>query len=102
MLPRLAEWQASLAETLTLPAIFTGQREDILRQARDAGLDMALAQDANEIFELYRLRATPSAIVVEADGRIGSVAVEGSPAIEALIRSVVARRDPPRLAIQPV
>jgi uncharacterized membrane protein YphA (DoxX/SURF4 family)/thiol-disulfide isomerase/thioredoxin len=90
MLPLLAGWQQSLSGTATLPAIFAGQREDMERLSEEAGLSLALAQEANEVFELYGLRATPSALVVEPDGTIGGTAVEGTAPIEALIRSVVA------------
>jgi uncharacterized membrane protein YphA (DoxX/SURF4 family)/thiol-disulfide isomerase/thioredoxin len=100
MLPEIGEWQASLAHALTLPVIFTGQRDEILGLAGGARLSLALAQQANEVFELYRLRATPAAVLVQPDGTIGSAAVEGSPAIEALIRSVIAKHRQSSLVVQ--
>jgi thiol-disulfide isomerase/thioredoxin/uncharacterized membrane protein YphA (DoxX/SURF4 family) len=89
MLPLLAGWQDALANTITLPVIFSGERADIERIATNEGLSIALAQHASEVFSLYALRATPSAVLIDGDGRIASAPVEGAPAIEALIRTAV-------------
>ena len=89
MLPLLAGWQDALANTITLPVIFSGERGDIERIATNEGLSIALAQHASEVFSLYALRATPSAVLIDGDGRIASTPVEGASAIEALIRSAV-------------
>lgn len=87
MLPKLAEWQESLAGSVSLPAIFTGEQPEIERLAEDAGLSVVLAQEGSEVFGLYALRATPSGVLIDADGVIAATPAEGVPAIEALIRS---------------
>jgi uncharacterized membrane protein YphA (DoxX/SURF4 family)/thiol-disulfide isomerase/thioredoxin len=94
MLPKLARWQESLADALALPAIFTGDRDDIERLAEDVGLSVVLAQEASELFGAYALRATPSGVLIDADGLIASTPAEGVPAIEALIRSAAATVTP--------
>jgi thiol-disulfide isomerase/thioredoxin/uncharacterized membrane protein YphA (DoxX/SURF4 family) len=90
MMPALARWQESLSDSAALTAIFSGEREEIERLCEEHGLSMALSQENDEVFTLYRLRATPSGVLVNADGTIASIPAEGVPAIEALIRSSLA------------
>ncbi len=87
LLPELGRWQEVLADSVSLPAIFSGQREAVERLTREHGLASALAQQANETFELYALRATPSAVAIDPAGQIVGSAAEGATAIEALIRT---------------
>ena len=91
MLPALARWQQSLADTLTLAAIFSGETGEVERLSAEHELGTALAQDVDETFTAYALRATPSGVLIDADGIIAGAPAEGAPAIEALIRSGVAR-----------
>ena len=89
MLPTLAGWQASLVDSVSLPAIFAGERAEVERLSAEHGLGLVLAQDGEELFNLYALRATPSGVLIGADGAIAGSPAEGVPAIEALIRSAV-------------
>jgi thiol-disulfide isomerase/thioredoxin len=70
LLPSLGRWQESLAGSVTVAAIFAGERDDVERLCAEHGLGLALAQKHNEVFELYKLRATPSAVLVGVDGVI--------------------------------
>ncbi len=97
MLPTLAKWQDSLADALPVAAVFSGDPGDIETLAGEQGLAQALAQEGEETFTAYGLRATPSAVLISSDGTIGALAAEGVPAIEALVRSALADR--PSLAI---
>jgi thiol-disulfide isomerase/thioredoxin/uncharacterized membrane protein YphA (DoxX/SURF4 family) len=99
MLPSLARWQDSLVESLALPAIFAGERADIERISAEQDLRVALAQEDNEAFGLYNLRATPSAVLISAGGAVASAPAEGVPAIEALIRTAVAQSRPDELVL---
>ncbi len=100
LLPTLGRWQDSLSNSLTLTAIFTGEREDVERLSAEHELSLALAQPGNETFELYELRATPSAVLVEVNGIIASAPAEGVPAIEALVRTAAARARPVELIVE--
>lgn len=102
MLPSLARWQDSLAESVTLAAIFAGERRDIERLSEEHELRLALAQEGTEAVELYALRATPSAVLVGTDGVIAGAPAEGVPAVEALIRTTVARPRPVELVVERV
>ena len=100
MLPTLARWQESLGDVLTMPAVFSGAREEVDRLCEEHELGSALAQENDEVFELYALRATPSAVLLSTDGSIASAPAEGLPAIEALIRSaLVSVHEPNRLLV---
>jgi thiol-disulfide isomerase/thioredoxin len=99
MLPDLARWQGTLDESLTLAAIFSGDRSEVERVADEHGLRIVLAEEANEIFELYALRATPSGLEITGEGKIASAPAEGSPAIEALVRAVLSRTQPQQLLV---
>jgi thiol-disulfide isomerase/thioredoxin/uncharacterized membrane protein YphA (DoxX/SURF4 family) len=91
MLPTLAGWQQSLADSLTLSAIFSGEAAEIERLSDEHELSLVLAQDVDEAFTLYALRATPSAVLIDSDGVIAGAPAEGVSAIEALIRSALAQ-----------
>jgi thiol-disulfide isomerase/thioredoxin/uncharacterized membrane protein YphA (DoxX/SURF4 family) len=99
MLPSLAQWQDSLTGSVTLAAIFAGDRDEIEQLSEEHELSLVLAQDGADTFERYGLRATPSAVLVSADGLIGGAPAEGPPAIEALIRTAVGA-NPAELVIE--
>ncbi len=90
MLPTLAGWQASLADSLSLPAMFAGEPAEVERLSAEHGLSLVLGQTGDELFNLYALRATPSGVLIGSDGTIAGSPAEGVPAIEALIRSATA------------
>lgn len=99
MLPTLARWQDSLADAVSLPAIFSGDRAEIERLGEESGLSVILAQEGSEVFGAYALRATPSGVLVDANGVIAGTPAEGVPAIEALIRSAAANGAAQPLAV---
>jgi hypothetical protein len=98
MLPALGRWQQSLEASLTLTAIFSGEAAEIERLVEEHEIDHALAQENDEVFRLYDLKATPSAVPI-VDGVIAGAAAEGAAAIEALIRSSLAQTAPHELVI---
>ncbi len=100
MLPTLGRWQDSLSSSLTLAAIFAGEREEVERLCAEHELSLAMAQEADEVFDLYELRATPSAVLVDLKGIIASAPAEGVPAIEALVRTAAAQERPLELSVE--
>src|SRR3954466_9615660 len=110
--PDLPRWGEALAGNVTLGliGIHTYLRYDeaavrngsTLREVYES--DPELAAESDELFELfdaYRLMATPAAVLVTPEGTIASATVDGKPAIEALIRLAAARRGAPGLRIAP-
>jgi hypothetical protein len=95
MLPSLGHWQDALASSMTVAAIFEGARGDVERLSAEHELSLVLAQETREVFELYRLRATPSAVLIGDDRQVAAAPAEGVTAIEALIRTAAAAESEP-------
>ncbi len=100
MLPTLGRWQGSLSSSVTLAAIFTGEREEVERLSAEHELSLVLAQEDNEAFDLYELQATPTGVLIDVRGIVASAPAEGVPAIEALIRTAAAQERPVELAVE--
>jgi hypothetical protein len=96
MLPALSQWQDSLDGTVTLAAIFTGRREAVEQVSEQRALSTVLVDPASEVSGLYGIHATPSGVMVEADGTVPSGPAQGPAAIEALIRTAIRRTQPSR------
>jgi hypothetical protein len=98
-MPQLASWQRSLADSLTVALVFSGDADEIARLSEQHDLQIALVQRTDETFTDYGMRATPSAVLVDVDGAIASAPAEGGPPIEALIRAAVAQARPAALVV---
>ena len=85
LVPKLAGWQRSLAERLTIAVVSRGQARDHEVWTRH-GLQKILVQDGSEASEAYRIRGTPSAVIVTTAGTVGSNPAETVFGIEPLIR----------------
>jgi thiol-disulfide isomerase/thioredoxin len=100
LLPSLAHWQDALSGSVTVAAIFEGARDEVGRVSAEHELSPVLAQKEQETFELYALRATPSAVLIGADGTIAGAPAEGVTAIEALVRTAAAESRPFELVVE--
>jgi peroxiredoxin len=89
LLPDLARWQHELREQLTVALVSRGNPDENAALAGEHGLETVLVQEDREIAELYGAYATPSAVLVGADGRVAHALVVGAAAIEELVGSVV-------------
>jgi thiol-disulfide isomerase/thioredoxin len=103
LLPELERLQTTVADRLTLAFVGRGSiaHYEQLQTAQGGDLMLGDARTDNpdlqhelddlvEVFSSYRLRGTPSAVVVSPEGTIASATVDGRPAIEALIRLALA------------
>ena len=86
LLPELSRWQTTLTERVTIALVSNGSAQANRPVMDEHGLADVLLQDNSEVIDAYRVRATPSAVVVGADGTIESAPAEGPLAIEPLIR----------------
>lgn len=105
MLPGIVEWQRDHAEWVTLAMVSRGTIAENRAEIGDLAIGPVLVQADREVSLAYRVDLTPSAVVVLADGRIGSPVVVGPEAIGDLVRNVVsaaAGRDVARLSTIPV
>lgn len=95
LMPRVADWQRSFADRLTVAVVTRGDREDNLAVAREHGLSNVLVQADREINELYGTWATPSAVLVGAGGRIEHAVAAGAQAIEGVVEALTPAEQPP-------
>jgi len=89
LLPRIATWQREHAAGLRIALISRGERNANLAHAREHDLADVLLQNDREISERYEVSGTPSAVLVNADGSIGSPVYAGADAINVLVGSLI-------------
>jgi uncharacterized membrane protein YphA (DoxX/SURF4 family)/peroxiredoxin len=87
----VGRWQAALSDRLTVALISSGTAAQNLPIAREHGIGGMLLQEDAEVMRAYRLRHTPSAMLVAPGGTIASTPVEGALPIEPLIRLTLQR-----------
>jgi len=93
LLPAVGRWQRDYANLLTVALISRGTAEAMLVKSAQHGLTHVLLQDDHQIAQAYKVRGTPSAVIVRADNTIGSPLSPGAEDIEALVtRSLVTLR----------
>jgi uncharacterized membrane protein YphA (DoxX/SURF4 family)/thiol-disulfide isomerase/thioredoxin len=99
LIPEFDRWQQALQERLTVAVVGSGSVE-VFQQGGITWLEDALVANpvlASDIEHLdgvvssYRIRATPSVVIVSPDGTIASTTVDGRPAIHALIHQALGR-----------
>ncbi len=86
LLPDIGRWQATLGDRLTIVVISMGVAATNRSAFTEHGITDVLLQSGVEVMSDYRVRATPSAVLVGPDGRIASAPAAGAPTIESLVR----------------
>jgi hypothetical protein len=81
-------WQTTLARDLTVAIISDGDPAENLRAVGNDAADV-LIQKTGEVNRAYRIRGTPTALVISPQRRIASGLVSANPALESLIRLTV-------------
>ena len=88
--PSLRRWQQTLASRLTIAVLTTGDAQDNQVLVDNYGLERLLLQpDGGAIIEAYRVRGTPTAVLVDPEGKIASIAAESVFEIEPMVRHVL-------------
>lgn len=90
-LPRLALWQATLAERVTIAVITTGTVDSTRPIWEQHGLSDVLLDDPRAVFKAYRILGSPSAVAIERDGRVANSLAGGLHMPEVLIRLMLRR-----------
>ncbi|MGH2867888.1 MAG: MauE/DoxX family redox-associated membrane protein [Solirubrobacteraceae bacterium] len=85
LLPQIATWQREATAGLRPVLISRGDPEANRGHARQHGLADVLLQGGREIDESFRVAATPSALIVAADGAVASPVHSGEDQIRALV-----------------
>jgi hypothetical protein len=66
-----------------------GSQDEIEALCEQCGLGEMLFERAGKTSSAYGVRGTPSAVLVDVEGRIASRPAAGAPAIEALVRTAL-------------
>jgi peroxiredoxin len=89
LLPDIGRWQREHAGELTVAVISRGSVDANRAKSSEHGLANVLLQQDREVAEAYQEEGTPSAVVVQADGTIGSPLAAGADQIRALVSQTV-------------
>ncbi|MGH2560422.1 MAG: redoxin domain-containing protein, partial [Thermomicrobiales bacterium] len=85
LLPDMGRWQREHGSKLTVALLSRGKAEANKAKAAEHGLSHVLLQVDREVSQLYQAHGTPSAVLVRADGTIGSPVSAGAEAIRTLV-----------------
>ena len=85
LMPQVATWQRELAAGLTVAVIGGGAHDESREKVEEHGLANVLIEEGRDVANRYGARATPSAVMVGADGRLASAVAAGGAAISALV-----------------
>ena len=87
----VAEWQRTHGEVITIAVVSQGTiKENFVNTVRN-GLRNVLLQQEREVADIYHARVTPTAVVVQSGGRIGSAMAAGADEIRLLIQATVGK-----------
>lgn len=89
LFPNLRRWQQTLAERVTIAVISSGTVNENVSLFLEHELENVLLQEKSELIESYRIRGTPTAVLVNGDGTIGSIPAESVFGIEPMVRLVL-------------
>jgi methylamine dehydrogenase accessory protein MauD len=85
LLPEVGRWQDELADEFTIALISCDDPEENREMSNEHNLSRVLLEEDWEVSEAYRVSGTPSAVLVEPDGSIGSDLAESAEEIENLV-----------------
>jgi thiol-disulfide isomerase/thioredoxin len=90
LLPKVAAWQREHGDRLTIAIANGGDREESVAESNLYGLEHVLVDRELTVFNAYQANATPSAVLIAADGTIASYIAAGSERVERLLERTVA------------
>ena len=85
LLPEVGRWQEELADEFTIALITSDDPEENRALSKEHGLSRMLLEEDWEVSEAYEVDGTPSAVLVNPDGTIGSSLAEEAEEIEELV-----------------
>jgi thiol-disulfide isomerase/thioredoxin len=99
LLPEIGRWQQEHADKLTITLVSRSSAEENSAKSTEHGVGNVLLQEDWEVAQAFQVSGTPSALIVQPDGTIGSLVVGGSEAISALVSCAV--EEPSQLPMFP-
>ena len=100
LLPEVKQWQRLYANELTFALISEGSVDENAAKYGDADVPPVLLQQGRDVADAYGVTGTPSALIVEPDGEIGSHVAAGAEPIRALIHHRVQTPEQPDAAAE--
>ncbi|MBA2557304.1 MAG: redoxin domain-containing protein [Chloroflexi bacterium] len=94
LLPEIERWQRQHADVMTLALVSRGTPEANRSKNTEHGLTHVLLQEDREVAKAYEAQGTPAAVLVRADGMIGSSLALGAEGIRSLVRSTTGAAAP--------
>ncbi|MEU2036853.1 peroxiredoxin family protein [Nocardia amamiensis] len=97
MARELPRWHARISDALAIVAVGNGDAAEQAAWGLENGLGEipSLVQQGNEAALRYRVRGTPSAVLIDPDGRVAAPVARGAIAIRELISNVKTTRRSP-------
>src|ERR1700730_5946097 len=89
LLPDIARWEREYSNKLTVALIGRGRVEAGRTKTSHHGLRYVLLQRDREVAEEYFALRTPSAVLIDSNGRIGSSVAIGAQAISRLVTQIL-------------
>jgi peroxiredoxin/uncharacterized membrane protein YphA (DoxX/SURF4 family) len=90
LLPELARWREMLVGRLGIQVLASGDIEQNRQLASEHGMPVLFDRDGTAA-KAFGILGTPSAVEMDATGRVAAPAAAGAPAIEGLIRAALKR-----------
>jgi peroxiredoxin len=84
--PSLRRWQQSLSGEITVAVISTGTPEANEYLVNEHGLERLLVQEGIEAFDAFRIRSTPSSVLISPTGKIATTTAQSVFEIEPMVR----------------
>jgi peroxiredoxin len=91
LMPAIADWQETLPSH-SIVVVSNGDKKENKKKIAAHGLTTVLLQRDQEMTTAYRAWGTPAALLIEADGSIGSRVAQGADRIRTLVDWATGRR----------
>jgi peroxiredoxin len=86
MFPNLRRWQQTLSSQLTIALVSTGTIEGNRPLVEQYGFENLFVEHELSVSQAYRVRGTPSALLITRDGKIGTTTAQRFFEIEPMVR----------------
>jgi len=84
--PAIRRWEQTLQQRLRIAVVTSGSAKENESLRKEHGLQTVLLQEDREMIVSYRIRSTPTAVLITSEGRIASEPAESVFGIEPLVR----------------
>lgn len=91
LMTRVSRWQREHVGQLSIAVVSRGTMEANQAKATEQGLETVILQKDWEVSEVYKVPGTPSAVLVNPDGMIGSELAVGQGAIDTLVNRALGK-----------